>query len=143
MDTEDKTVQISTDSLITLQSLENRKNHTNLIDEIRREVAEMEKEKWKITFSWIKAHAGNQGNELANNLAKEAANDRDMPECYNRLPQSSVRRELREYSITRWQNEWDATSKGAMTKSFFPIITETETKNKRHFKLYNNVNRSW
>jgi ribonuclease HI len=36
----------------------------------------MEKEKWKITFSWIKAHAGYQGNELADNLAKEAANDR-------------------------------------------------------------------
>jgi hypothetical protein len=27
-------------------------------------------------------------------------------------------------SITRWQNEWDATSKGATTKSFFPLITE-------------------
>jgi hypothetical protein len=47
-----------------------------------------------------------------------------MPECYNRFPQSSVRRELREYSITRWQNEWDATSKGATTKSFFPLITD-------------------
>jgi hypothetical protein len=56
--------------------------------------------------------------------SKEAANDRDMPECYNRFPQSSVRRELREYSTTRWQNEWDATSKCARTKSFFPLITD-------------------
>jgi ribonuclease HI len=60
----------------------------------------MEKKKWKIAFSWIQAHAGYQGNELADKLANEATNDRDMPECYNRFPQSSVRRELREHSIT-------------------------------------------
>ena len=83
MDIKDKTVRIYTDSVITLHSMKNRKNHAFLIEEIRRKVTEMEKEKWKITFSWIKAHAGYQGNELADKLAKEAANDRDIQECYN------------------------------------------------------------
>jgi ribonuclease HI len=36
-------------------------------------VAEMEMQNWKIEFNWIKAHAGHQGNELADQLAKEAA----------------------------------------------------------------------
>ena len=124
MDIKDKTVRIYTDSVITLHSMKNRKNHAFLIEEIRRKVTEMEKEKWKITFSWIKAHAGYQGNELADNLAKEAANDRDIQECYNRFPKSSVRKELRENSITQWQMEWDDTNKGSRTKSFSPKIID-------------------
>ena len=32
----------------------------------------MEKEKWRIDFTWIKAHASHSGNELAEKLAKEA-----------------------------------------------------------------------
>ena len=36
-------------------------------------VGEMEMQNWKIEFNWIKAHAGHQGNELADQLAKEAA----------------------------------------------------------------------
>ena len=116
-------MRIYTDSLITLHSLKNKKNHAYLIEEIRRKVTEMEK-KWRVTFSWIKAHAGYQDNELADILAKEAANDRDIQECYNMFPKSSVRKELRESSVTQWQREWNDTNKGATTKSFFPKIID-------------------
>jgi len=34
---------------------------------------EMERKEWKIEFSWIKAHAGKEGNKLADRLAKEAS----------------------------------------------------------------------
>ena len=40
---------------------------------LRRKVASLENNEWKIKFSWVKAHAGNYGNELADRLAKEAA----------------------------------------------------------------------
>jgi ribonuclease HI len=44
----------------------------------------MEKQECKMAFRWIKAHAG-RGNELTDKLAKEAASNKNVDECYNRL----------------------------------------------------------
>jgi ribonuclease HI len=90
----EKTVLVSTDSRITLDSLKNWKDHTYLIEKIRTKVKEMEKQNWKIDFNWIKAHAGNHGNELADQLAKEVATSREINECYKRIPKSAVLSEL-------------------------------------------------
>jgi hypothetical protein len=84
----------------------------------------MEDQNWKIKFNWIKAHAGHHGNELADQTAKDAATNSDINECYTRNPKSTVRQELRDYSATKWQSEWDITTKGAITKNFFPKITD-------------------
>ena len=35
-----------------------------------------------------------------------------------------MRRELSDSSVTKWQGEWDYTTKGAITKTFFPKITD-------------------
>jgi len=35
-----------------------------------------------------------------------------------------VRRELSDNTVTKWQGEWDNTTKDAITKSFFPKIVE-------------------
>ena len=32
--------------------------------------------------------------------------------------------ELKEQSVQQWQNEWERSSKGTITKSFFPIIED-------------------
>jgi ribonuclease HI len=85
-----KTVLMYTDSRITLQLLKNQKRHTNLIDQIRGKIIEMEQQEWKVEFSWIKAHVGHRGNELADRLVKEAARNRNIDECYNSFPKSAV-----------------------------------------------------
>jgi hypothetical protein len=102
----------------------NQKRHTNLIDQIRGKVIEMEQQEWKVEFSWIKAHAGHQSNELADQLAKEAARNKNIDECYNRFPKSAVMCELKEQSVIQWQNEWERTTKGSITKYFFPKIVD-------------------
>jgi ribonuclease HI len=89
-----KRVLLYTDSRITLQSLQNQKNHTHLTDQITTKVTEMETQEWKVEFSWIRAHAGHHRNELADQLAKEAANTKNIDECYNRIPKSAVLCEL-------------------------------------------------
>ena len=48
----------------------------------------MENREWKIQFSWIKAHAGVSGNEIADKLAKEASGKREIPISYNRILKS-------------------------------------------------------
>jgi hypothetical protein len=83
-----------------------------------------ERDKWMVKFSWVKAHAGQRGNELADQLAKESSSSKDIEECYNGIPKSTVTSELKEQCLKQWQNEWETTTKGATTKSFFPNIED-------------------
>jgi hypothetical protein len=87
-------------------------------------VIEMELQNWKIEFNWIKAHTGHYGNELADQLAKEAATSRDINVCYKRIPKSTVLRDLNDLSVTKWQSERDHTTKGPITKLFSPKIAD-------------------
>ena len=59
------------------------------------------------------------GNETADQLAKEAANNKNIEESYTEIPKSAILNELKENSIKQWQSEWENTTKGATTKLFF------------------------
>jgi len=104
--------------------LQNQKKHTCLIEQIRTKVIEMEQHEWRVEFSWIRAHARHRGNEMADQLAKAAANNKNIEQCYNKIPNSAVWSELKELSVQQWKNEWKRSSKGAITKSFFPKIED-------------------
>ena len=90
-----------TDSRITLQSVKNPKNHSYLIEEIMKKSIALEKRNWTFIFTWIKAHAGNYGNELADKLAKGAARNDYI--SFNRIPESEIAQQVREQSTTKWQ----------------------------------------
>jgi len=109
---------------MTLDSLKNSNIHTYLIDEIRRKVEGMGEINWKIRFCWVKADIGIQGNEIANTLAKEAATNADIIECYKKVPKRIVISKLGGTSIEKWQKEWDQTIKGAITKEYFSVVAE-------------------
>jgi len=79
-----RTVKVFTDSNITIFSLKNAKNRKHLIEGIRKKTTALEKENWHVEFTWIKAHAGHSGNELADKLNKEAAKTSEI--CYNKIP---------------------------------------------------------
>jgi hypothetical protein len=40
------------------------------------------------------------------------------------VPKSVVRSKLTEMSIKEWQQQWDLTTKGAITKEYFPVVKE-------------------
>jgi ribonuclease HI len=81
---------------MTLDSLKNNTNHTFLIAEKRKKLAEIGTTNWTIEFCWVKAHVGIQGIELADTLAKEAATNADLTESYKKVPKSVVMSELSE-----------------------------------------------
>jgi len=72
-----RTAAIITDSGISLDSIKNVNKHSYLIEEIRKRLFKLESSHWTVTFAWAKAHAGILGNELADQLAKTAAPDKD------------------------------------------------------------------
>jgi len=61
---------------------------------------------------------------MADQQAKEAARNKSIKECYNKIPKSVVMSELKEQSVRQWQREWVETTKGAITKAFFPRIED-------------------
>jgi hypothetical protein len=91
---------------------------------VRTKAIEMKQNEWTVGFTWIKAHAGHRGNELADQLAKVATNNKNIEETYTRIPKSEIKNELKRNSIRQWQSEWENTTKGAITKLCFPNIED-------------------
>ena len=86
-------------------------------------IRRLERNHWKIQFSWVKAHIGITGNELADKLAKETSADKQIQITYNKVPKSAIPTKFRESALQQWQRRWNNTIKGALTKSFFPTVT--------------------
>jgi len=78
----------------------------------------------------VKAHTGIEGNELADKLAKAAAQyNGEQKIVYNRIPITSVATDLKTEGLTKWQRQWESTDKGALCRSFFQTVEQTKIKN--------------
>jgi ribonuclease HI len=117
-----RTAAIHTDSNITIEAIANPRNHQHLIQLIREEVMLLEKDNWTIQFTWVKAHNDSIGNEMADRLAKQAARRGDGKTAFSNIPKSAVIKAIQEKGELLWQSEWNASTKGELTKSFFPDI---------------------
>jgi hypothetical protein len=81
--------------------------------------------KWVIHFGWVKAYSGIEGNELADRLAKEAAEDEgELQAVYDRTPLTTVANDLKKKGLAKWQRQWQSTDKGAICRSFFPTVEQ-------------------
>jgi hypothetical protein len=68
----------------------------------------------------VKAHAGIFGSEIADRLAKEATQNHYV--TYSRIPKSAIKKDTRKESVREWQRKWEETTKGAISKDFFPSV---------------------
>jgi hypothetical protein len=85
-----------------------------------------ERANWNIKLSWIKAHVGIVGNELADRLAKAAASDSDATILFNRLLMSTLISKIQEETNLKWQREWEECTKARITKEFFPRVRDRQ-----------------
>jgi ribonuclease HI len=122
-DHNDRTVAIYTDSKWTLASVRNNSIHSRLIEETRNKFRQLKVQNWSIHFGWVKAHTGIEGNELADKLDKEAAEDYgELKVVYKRITITTVTTELKKEGLTKWQRKWESTDKGALCRSFYPKV---------------------
>ena len=71
-------VAIYTDSKITSDVMQNMCKRNRLIESIRNKIITLTHLKWIMHFGWVKGHAGIEGNEFVDRLAK-AAGVEDRP----------------------------------------------------------------
>jgi ribonuclease HI len=48
-----------------MESIRSAKNHTHVVEEIRKRTVNLNKSNWRIEFKWVKAHVGIHGNKMA------------------------------------------------------------------------------
>ena len=91
----------------------------------------MERTNLTIEFAWIKAHIGIYGNELADRLAKAAVSNTELAVTFDRTPKCMLYSKIE--AMQKWQQEWERSSKAAITKQFFPNL-------RNRIKLNSNIN---
>ena len=90
------------------------------MEEIRKKLDNLEKSKWRIQFSWVKAHAGTYGNEVADRLAKGAARSVNMKHAFTKIPKSTLYKGAEEEAMQKWTT----TPKAAATRQYFPKVQD-------------------
>ncbi|GBN03043.1 hypothetical protein AVEN_232554-1 [Araneus ventricosus] len=76
----------------------------------------------RIKVSWVKAHAGNIGNERADQLAKDAT-QHGQPYSLTKLPKPHIKGLLRKSMLEKWQTSWKNGDTGRKIYKIMPSVS--------------------
>ena len=86
-----------------------RNSHKQVIAEINQTLKSLEKEQIQINLKWTPGHAEITGNEIADQLAKAAAEEAErMPEVTYRVTALDIKIAVQESCNIKWQKRWEA-----------------------------------
>ncbi|GBM34911.1 hypothetical protein AVEN_41459-1 [Araneus ventricosus] len=125
--TSNEEVNIWSDSESSLRDLKS----FNIKSKITQEAQMILLENARIRLGWFKAHIGIKGNEIADNIVKEATTDvipTSLP-----FPKRFLKKQLLQLSLSRWQAEWDNGKTGKSVYSIIPKISNKQLHWSREF----------
>ncbi|KAJ2941658.1 hypothetical protein O0L34_g14716 [Tuta absoluta] len=120
LEKEEQSTAVLSDSRSSLELLKDRDSFHPLAYAIRRNLTSIATSGKTIRLFWVRAHIGVQGNERADELAKEAALHSKTASDYDRCPISFIKRHNRLKTIEDWNNRYKTENKAAVTKMFMP-----------------------
>jgi ribonuclease HI len=124
------TVTIFTDSQSSLKALASPYIHTQTIKTCLHALRSAQTHH-QIKLVWIKAHTGQEGNEIADKLAKLGASQpRPVhgPGPFDTVPLSFVRKIAKQTALDKWQENWTTKQKARQTKIICPTINLSKGK---------------
>ncbi|GBM22124.1 hypothetical protein AVEN_266483-1 [Araneus ventricosus] len=95
-------INIYTDSLSSIQALKSAHSRSAFVNNVKHDLALAEN---LVGFSWVKAHVFIQGNEVADQNAKQAISSGEELEIP--APRSFLIRKLKSYICQTWNNYWN------------------------------------
>ncbi|XP_048481539.1 uncharacterized protein LOC125489547, partial [Plutella xylostella] len=123
-DRKEESFGIYSDSRSALETIANNYAPHPLAVETRCNLNQCKLQNKQVSLFWIKAHAGLEGNEQADALAKQAAKDLKCKPHYDQCPVSFVKRQIRMDSLEEWNRRYKSGTTASVTKMFFPDAVE-------------------
>ena len=94
---------ICSDSLSSLQTFRNPKGTNILIEKLFRKIHELNNRNKQVVLTWVPSHVGIEGNERADQLAKEAAT---REATFTPIPYTDFYNTIRQRVYSRWKELW-------------------------------------
>jgi len=131
-------------ALTTVTGMNQYNEHTSLVQEIARKSKILDDRGTPCAITWIAGHAGLNGNELADDCAKEAALEtRDWTDVQLSAPLTfrEVKQEIHSDIEARWQQQWNIESKGRSLHEIQPAVTTKNYVSTTDFPIEKTLNR--
>ncbi|XP_035224704.1 uncharacterized protein LOC118197317 [Stegodyphus dumicola] len=114
-------VHIISDSQASIQAILNEDNCSPIAQNIRDKIRN---DRRHFTISWTKGHSTSEGNNRADELAKQAAQDQAGSNIHTPWPRSHLKQQLRQIALHAWQQQWDNQTQGRRTYRIAPQVSE-------------------
>lgn len=117
---------IITDSMSSVQALQNIFSENPLIQKIHELLTISKRNNKTIRFLWVPSHMGISGNEIVDQLAKEATK---CPEYQGKVTHRDLIISIKQNIRDSWQRHWDALENNKL-RSIKPTISQWNTSNR-------------
>lgn len=99
-------------------------SHKKAVEDIRLLISDLEKSHLEVNIKWTPGHADIRGNCIADELAKEAAEEaKTFPEDSQILTGADFKKYARVSCCMKWQRSWDASDSGRHLYDYRPKVS--------------------
>ena len=114
-ETEGTYIKFFSDSQAALQALKSKNCRAQTVKDTHDSISDLADQAKSVRLTWINAHSGLDGNELADEYAK-LGTIHDTTKIATRTTNKDLKAANREYVYHKWKDKWKALKKCRMTK---------------------------